>query len=112
MTHRGLVPNLCCPICGGRLRTKDSRPMLYHGYSAVRRRRRCIKCDWAMSTYEVPADQLIELEARLSIIERARELYEQLGAVLAEHDSLGIPGSLTPASEPGDARLGPAPVGE
>lgn len=44
---------LSCPSCGAGLEVKDSRPSTWHGQPAIRRRRRCKKCQWRGSTYEV-----------------------------------------------------------
>ena len=45
-----------CPNCKGRvkLQSKDSRPHEAYGFSTMRRRRVCIKCDFRITTIELP----------------------------------------------------------
>jgi len=45
-----------CPNCNGRvkLRTKDSRPHEAYGFPTVKRRRTCHKCNFRITTIEMP----------------------------------------------------------
>lgn len=42
------VLEMACPKCGGSSKVKDSRP----GPDGLRRRRRCLDCDFRWTTYE------------------------------------------------------------
>ncbi|HEX8837466.1 MAG TPA: hypothetical protein VF748_11060 [Candidatus Acidoferrum sp.] len=80
--------------------TKDSRPTTFHGRPSVRRRKRCSKCKWSVTTYEVTDDLIIQSEARLMAVARSlRRTYEDIGVLLAEYDAAEIPGA-----EPGAGR--------
>ena len=44
-----------CPTCNRKLRTLDTRPHLVYGFATVKRRRVCNKCDFKISTVEIPS---------------------------------------------------------
>jgi hypothetical protein len=47
-----------CPACHGPTSVKDSRLTTHDGQSAVRRRRRCLKCSFRFTTFEAqPTDK-------------------------------------------------------
>jgi hypothetical protein len=77
-----------CSQCGGRMETKDSRPAYYLGLPAVRRRRRCIKCAWAATTYEVAERSLVKSGTRLErTMPVLRRMQETLDALISEFDA-------------------------
>ena len=45
-----------CPNCKGRvkLQAKDSRPHEAYGFPTVKRRRVCLKCNFRITTIEIP----------------------------------------------------------
>lgn len=48
---------ITCPKCGGAIReVKDSRPMMFEGAVAIRRRRVCASCFERTTTVEFPID--------------------------------------------------------
>jgi hypothetical protein len=105
------MPNMCCPLCGERLQTKDSRPASYNRFGpAVRRRRACTGCGWRCTTYEVMDSALIQMEAQLSASMRAvHQAYDALGALIAAYDE--IPDGSRPVAEQQDVLQGPHPAG-
>ncbi|HEX8835379.1 MAG TPA: hypothetical protein VF748_00455 [Candidatus Acidoferrum sp.] len=94
------MPAFPCPLCNKRMDTKDSRPTTFHGKPSVRRRKRCSKCGWVVTTYEVQDDLIIQSEARLiAVANSLRRTYEAIGVLLAEYDAAEMPGA-----EPGAGR--------
>lgn len=108
-------PGLRCPQCSGRMETKDSRPTDYRGRPSIRRRRRCRRCGWAVTTYEVFDNTLIQADARLSAVMLSlRRAHEAIGVLLASFDVSSedeIPGGPTTASVRPQPH-GSVPVGE
>jgi len=79
-------------ICGGTMRTLDSRPTLLRNVPAVRRRRRCSSCGLRVRTYEVPASETAapaaELRTGVLMIQRALDdLREKIGRVASEGEA-------------------------
>jgi len=56
-----------CPDCKGRvkLKAKDSRLHTAYGFETIKRRRVCLKCNFRISTIEIPitiGDEIFEEE--------------------------------------------------
>lgn len=51
---------MICPKCGGKVRTIETRPNPYNNQN--RRRKRCMKCDYRFTTYELTAVDLAQLK--------------------------------------------------
>ena len=45
-----------CPHCVRKLEVIDSRPHFAYGFPTVRRRRACTKCDFKITTIELPIE--------------------------------------------------------
>ncbi len=75
-----------CPACNTPdFRVIDSRPTHFNDHPAVRRRRRCRACRFAITTYEIAADVLgseSDLAARIKI----NVIRGRLVAAIAELD--------------------------
>jgi transcriptional regulator NrdR family protein len=70
------------------MQTKDSRPAKFREQQAVRRRRRCAACTYAMTTYEVLDTALIDAEAQLrQMMKVLRGAYDEMGVLIAIYDA-------------------------
>ena len=45
-----------CPNCKTKMTAIDSRQNLTYGFQTIKRRRKCLTCDFRSSTIEVPID--------------------------------------------------------
>lgn len=72
-----------CPICGGALRTVDSRP---HGATdvLVRRRLKCLGCAAKFTTHEVIVSDAAQIGATLQIVAAHQRAVKALDALLAD----------------------------
>jgi len=50
-----------CPNCKTKMATIDSRPHLHYGFPTIKRRRKCLTCDFRISTVELPASLADEI---------------------------------------------------
>lgn len=76
-----------CPQCGGRMEVKDSRPTNYHNRGSIRRRRKCRKCHWALTTYEIMDNAVQKADARLGhVMLGIRRAHEAMGALIESFD--------------------------
>ncbi len=76
-----------CPNCDHRMDVKDSRATHYHNRASIRRRRRCRKCGWALTTYEVMDNAVLKADARLGpVMHSLRRAHEAMGALLETFD--------------------------
>ena len=50
-----------CPNCKTKMTTVDSRPHLLYGFPTIRRRRKCLTCDFRISTVELPVSLTDEI---------------------------------------------------
>ena len=76
-----------CPHCEGRLDVKDSRPTTYRSMRSIRRRRRCNKCGFRVTTFEVVGTDRDIVEARLPrVVSAARTAKNAIDALIAQYD--------------------------
>lgn len=87
--------------CGGQMSVKDSRPTTFYGAHAIRRRRRCVRCQTKVATIEIVRNNpLIEtLDRAQSLIGRAAALSASLTELA---HSLGD--AIKPPAPPSDGR--------
>jgi len=45
-----------CPKCNKKMMAIDSRQNMQYGFQTIKRRRKCLTCDFRVSTVEVPID--------------------------------------------------------
>ena len=77
-----------CPMCDGRMDVKDSRPTNFHNRPSIRRRRRCRKCRWAVTTYEIIDNAQLSADARLGpVMHGVRRAHEAMGALIDAFDA-------------------------
>jgi transcriptional regulator NrdR family protein len=77
-----------CPKCMGRMDVRDSRPTIYRSKQAVRRRRRCNKCGFRVTTFESIGSENDFADARLpKIIAAAREAKDAIEVMIEQFDS-------------------------
>lgn len=77
-----------CPQCEFRMDVKDSRSTNYHNRPSIRRRRKCRKCGWACTTYEVTDNSLMKADARLGpVMHDVRRAHEAMGALITTFDA-------------------------
>ena len=50
------LPVSHCPECKGKMQTIDSRLYFNFGFPTIRRRRYCDKCEFRVTTIEIPFD--------------------------------------------------------
>jgi len=69
------------------MEVKDSRPAIYLGRPAVRRRRTCKKCHYRETTYELAESVLARSDTRLQrTMPRLRKAREAIEELIAEYD--------------------------
>jgi transcriptional regulator NrdR family protein len=52
-----------CTNCKTKMKAYDSKPHLHYGFSTIRRRRKCLTCDFRINTVELPeslADEIFQ----------------------------------------------------
>ena len=77
-----------CPVCGQRMEVKDSRATNFHNRPSIRRRRRCRKCHWAVTTYEIIDNAQLSADARLGpVMNGVRRAHEAMGALINAFDA-------------------------
>jgi len=80
--ENGTGPRASCGLCGGKSTVTDTRP--WRG--SIRRRRKCLGCDYRWTTIEVPADlaeRLPDLAAALTrLSHEADQMASQVSAIL------------------------------
>ena len=58
-----------CPVCGGNTIVADSRPQP----DTIKRRRKCVECNYRFSTFEIDEDQYRNLvEYREKVVEKIK----------------------------------------
>ena len=77
-----------CPHCEGRMHVTDSRQSKYRGRDSIRRRRRCKKCGYALTTFEtISSGNEKQVDARLgAVVLSLRRAHEAIGTLLASYD--------------------------
>ena len=45
-----------CPTCNHKLMTWDSRPHNGYGYATIKRKRKCVYCEYRIVTVEIPIE--------------------------------------------------------
>jgi transcriptional repressor NrdR len=69
-----------CPECDhGRTLVTDSRPAAHNG---IRRRRRCLKCNHAWTTYEIHAPPVALAKGIVSIADEAEALRKLIAGMV------------------------------
>ena len=76
---RGISNGVACPHCGGRMLASNSR---LRPDGIRRRRRRCVACGHADTTFEAPKDHTMATLRRLEMLERG------IGRIRAELEAL------------------------
>ena len=82
-----------CSQCGARMQTKDTRPAMYLGRPAVRRRRACKRCQFRETTYELAESVLARSDTRLQrTMPRLRQAQAAIEELIAEYDGVSHAG--------------------
>lgn len=85
-----------CPVCGGRMDTKDSRPTTYRADKTVRRRRHCRECAYRVTTFEIIDRGQQDAELKVAhMLDGARRAVRALEALINLHDDTDKPPSIT-----------------
>jgi len=83
------------------MQTRDSRPALFRDQPSVRRRRRCIECSWAITTFEVPVVALAQIESRSTrLLRNLHRAHDALGQLLSDDDEAPDAGEDRDDTEP------------